>query len=91
MFFLGGLHGLPPQRQINGLQRCNSLLCGCQILQGKAVHRLIGRQHGFAAAQAVEHRMGSGELLPVVGGTWDCTAACAGEVVAMTASGSVVC
>lgn len=55
MFFLGGLHGLPhPQRQINGLQRCNSLLCGCQILQGKAVHRLIGRQHGFAAAQAVE-------------------------------------
>ena len=26
----------PPQRQINGLQRCNSLLCGCQI----AVHRL---------------------------------------------------
>ena len=44
----------PPQRQINGLQRCNSLLCGCQILQGKAVHRLIGRQHGFAAAQAVE-------------------------------------
>ncbi len=34
--FLGGLHGLPPQRQINGLQRCNSLLCGCQI----AVHRL---------------------------------------------------
>ena len=26
--FLGGLHGLsPPQRQINGLQRCNSLLC----------------------------------------------------------------
>ena len=55
VFFLGGLHGLPhPQRQINGLQRCNSLLCGCQILQGKAVHRLIGRQHGFAAAQAVE-------------------------------------
>ena len=67
--FLGWLAWLTShQRQINGLQRCNSLLCGCQILQGKAVHRLIGRQHGFAAAQAVEYRMGAGELLPVVGG-----------------------
>lgn len=62
MFFLGGLHGLPhPQRQINGLQRCNSLLCGCQILQGKAVQRL--RQLSACMCRAI----GSGELWPVEG------------------------
>ena len=78
------------QRQINGLQRCNSLLC-CRAqsyLGSLAISMALQWLRQLSACMC--SAMGSGDWLPVVG-TWDCTAACAWEVVAMTASGSVVC
>ena len=80
----------PPQRQINGLQRCNSLLC-CRAqsyLGSLAISMALQWLRQLSACMC--SAMGSGDWLPVVG-TWDCTAACAWEVVAMTVSGSVVC
>ena len=68
VFFLGGLHGLPhPQRQINGLQRCNSLLCGARSCRAKpyigslAVSMALQRLRLLSACMC--RRMGSGVVL----------------------------
>lgn len=49
-----GCHGSALWVQVDELQRGDGLLCLCQPLLGKQIHRLIGHKHGFATAQAVE-------------------------------------
>ncbi len=53
--FLGGLHGstLRAVVLVDGLQACRPAVPG-PATAGRTGHRLIGQQHGFAAAQAVE-------------------------------------
>lgn len=84
-----------PRVLCDGSMACRSAMACCAWASHCWANRYIGSLAVSMALQRLRllsacicRWMGSGVLWPVVG-TWDCTAACAGEVVAMTASKQV--